>query len=109
MTRSMLAPNNDDIDDDIHAFQVTRVAAVLATKITSSLEMNAFTLTAWEVWEILRELSWEILRELSLSKERSFTSENVENEKISASEESMIEFLDTRTILRVLEVLNASR
>ncbi len=89
---------DDDIDDDTHAFWVTRVAAVLATKITSSLEMSAFTLTAWE-----------ILRELSLSKERSSTSESVENEKISVSEESTIEFLDTRTILRALEVLSASR
>ena len=100
---------DDDIDDDTHAFQMTRVAAVLATKITSSLEMSAFTLTAWEIWEILRELSWEILRELSLSKERSSTSESVGNEKISVSEESTIEFLDTRTILRALEVLSASR
>ncbi len=100
---------DDDIDDDTCAFQATRVAAVLATKITSSLEMSAFTLTAWEVWEILRELSWEILRELSLSKERSSTSESVGGEKISASEESTIEFLDTKAILRALEALNASR
>ncbi len=100
---------DDDIDDDTHAFQVTKVAAVLVTKITSSLEMNAFTLTAWEIWEVLRELSWEILRKLNLSKERSSTSESIENEKISVSEDSMIEFLDTRMILRVLEVLSASR
>ncbi len=88
-------------DDDTHALQATRVAAVWATKITSSLEMSA--LTAWEVWEILRKLS--------LSKERSSTSasESIENEKISVSEESTIEFLDTRTILRALEVLSASR
>ena len=96
-------------DDDIHALQATRVAAVLATKITSSLEMSAFTLTAWEVWEILRGLSWGVLRELSLSKERSSTSESVGGEKISASEESTIGFLDTGAILRALEVLGASR
>ncbi len=100
---------DDDINDDTHAFQVTRVAAVLTTKITSSLEMSAFTLTAWEIWEVLRKLSWEILRRLSLSEERSSTSESVEDEKISVSEDSMIEFLDTRTILRALEDLNASR
>ncbi len=100
-------------DDDIHALQATRVAAVLATKITSSLEMSAFT--TWEIWEILKELDWEILKKLSLSKERSSTSESVESEEISVSEESTIEFLDTieflntRAILRVLEVLNASR
>ena len=100
---------DDHIDDDTHALQVTRVAAVLATKITSSLEMSAFTLTAWEIWEVLRELSWEALRELSLSKERSSTSESVGGEKISASEESTIGFLDTGAILRALEVLGASR
>ena len=100
---------DDDIDDDTCALRVTRVAAVLATKITSSLEMSAFTLTAWEIWEVLRKLSWEILRRLSLSEGRSSTSESVGNEKISASEDSTIEFLDTETILRVLEVLNASR
>ncbi len=100
---------DDDTDDDTCAFQVTKVAAVLATKTTSSLEMSAFTLTAWEVWETLRELSWEILRRLSLNKERSSTSESVEDEKISASEESMIGFLDTGAILRALEALSASR
>ncbi len=100
---------DDDINNDTHALQVIKVATVLATKIISSLKMNAFTLTAWEVWEILRRLNWEILRELSLSKERSSTSESIESEKISVSEESTIEFLDTRTILRVLEALNASR
>jgi len=94
-------------DDDTRALQATRVAAVLATKITSSLEMSAFT--TWEIWKVLRELDWEILRELSLSKERSSTSESIEGEEISASEESTIEFLDTRTILRALEALNASR
>ncbi len=93
-------------DVDTHALQAARVAAVWATKITSSLEVSA--LTAWEVWEILRELS--------LSKERSSTSasasESFKGEKISASEESTIEFLGTRgtrTILRVFEALSASR
>ncbi len=100
---------DDDIDDDTHALQVIKVAAILATKITSSLEMSAFTLTAWEIWEILRRLNWEILRRLNLSKERSSTSESIKNEKISVSEESTIEFLDTRTILRALEALSASR
>ncbi len=108
---------DDDIDDDTHTFQVIKVAVVLVTKITSSLKISVFTLTAWKIWEVLkrlswevlRELSWEILRELSLSEERSSTSESVESEKISVSEDSTIEFLDTRTILRVLEALNASR
>ena len=45
---------DDHIDDDTRALQVTRVAAVLATKITSSLEMSAFTLTAWEIWGLER-------------------------------------------------------
>ena len=63
----------------------------------------------WEVWETLRELDWEILRRLSLSKERSSTSESVGDEEISVSEESTIEFLDTKAILRALEVLDASR
>ncbi len=100
-------------DDDTHALQATRVAAVLATKITSSLEVSAFT--AWEAWEALRGLGWEILRRLSLSKGRSSTSESVGDEEISASEESTIEFLDTiesldtGAILRALEVLSASR
>ncbi len=100
---------DDDIDDDTHALQVTRVAAVLVIKMTSSLEMSAFTLTAWEVWKILRRLSWEILRKLSLNKERSSTSESIKSEKISVFEESTIEFLNMRTILRILEVLSASR
>ncbi len=94
-------------DDDTHALQATRVAAVLVTKITSSLEMNAFT--TWEIWEILRKLNWEILRRLSLSKERSSISESIEGEEISVSEESTIEFLDTGAILRALEALSASR
>ncbi len=100
-------------DDDTRALRATRVAAVLATKITSSLEMSAFT--AWGIWETLRELDWEILRELSLSKERSSTSESVESEEISAPEESTIEFLDTieflgtGAILRASEALGASR
>ncbi len=86
-------------DNDTHALQATKVAAVLAIKITSSLEMSAFT--TWEVWEILKKLS--------LSKERSSTSESIGDEKISVSEESTIEFLDTGAILRALEVLGASR
>ncbi len=94
-------------DDDTRALRATRVAAVLATKITSSLEMSAFT--TWEVWETLKRLDWEILRKLSLSKGRSSTSESVKSEEISVSEESTIEFLDTGTILRALEALNASR
>ncbi len=94
-------------DDDTHALQATRVAAVLVTKITSSLEMSAFT--TWEIWEILRKLDWEILRKLSLSKERSSTSESIRGEKISVSEESTIEFLDTGAILRASEALSASR
>ncbi len=93
-------------DVDIHALQAARVAAVWVIKITSSLKVSA--LTAWKIWEILRELS--------LSKERSSTfasaSESFKNEKISVSEKSMIEFLgtkSTRIILRVFKVLNVSR
>ncbi len=100
---------DDDIDDDTRALRVTRVAAVLAAKTTSSLEVSAFTLAAWEVWEALRRLSWEILRRLSLNKGRSSTSESVGGEKTSAPEESTIEFLDTGAILRALEALGASR
>ncbi len=99
---------DDDIDDDTYALQVTRVAAVLVTKMTSSLKINAFTLTAWKIWKVLRKLSWEILKELSLNKERSSTSESIKSEKISVSEESIIEFLNMKMILHVLEVLNAS-
>jgi len=99
---------DDDIDDDTYALQVTRVAAVLVTKMTSSLKINAFTLTAWKIWKVLRKLSWEILKELSLNKEISSTSESIKSEKISVSEESIIEFLNMKMILHVLEVLNAS-
>ncbi len=100
---------DDDIDDDTRALQVTRVAAVLAAKTTSSLEVSAFTLAAWEVWGALGGLSWKVLRGLSLNKGRSSTSESVGGEKISASEESTIGFLGTGAILRALEALGASR
>ncbi len=100
---------DDDIDDDTHALQVARVAAVLAAKTTSSLEVSAFTLAAWGVWEALRGLSWEVLRGLSLNKGRSSTSESVGGEEISAPEESTIGFLGTGAILRALEALGASR
>ncbi len=100
-------------DDDTRALRATRVAAVLAAKITSSLEMSAFT--TWEVWEVLEGLGWEILRGLSLSKGRSSISESVGGEETSAPEESTIGslgtigFLDTGAILRALEALGASR